>query len=33
MPVIYDSEVEICHMPEDNHKDRDLAAFVCVPGG
>ncbi len=28
MPVIYDSEVEICHMPEDNHKDRDLAAFA-----
>lgn len=28
MPVIYDSEIEICHMPENNHKDRDLAAFV-----
>lgn len=27
-PVIYDSEIEIRHMPEQNHKDRDLAAFV-----
>lgn len=27
-PVIYDSDIEICHMPENNHKDRDLAAFV-----
>lgn len=27
-PVIYDSEIEIRHMPENNHKDRDLAAFV-----
>ncbi len=27
-PVIYDSEIEIRHMPEHNHKDRDLAAFV-----
>ena len=27
-PVIYDSEIEICHMPENNHKDRDLAAFA-----
>lgn len=26
-PVIYDSGIEICHMPESNHKDRDLAAF------
>lgn len=26
-PVIYDSEIEILHMPESNHKDRDLAAF------
>ncbi len=26
-PVIYDSDVEILHMPEHNHKDRDLAAF------
>lgn len=27
-PVIYDSEIEIRHMPEKNHKDRDLAAFL-----
>lgn len=27
-PVIYDSEIEIRHMPENNHKDRDLAAFA-----
>ena len=27
-PVVYDSDIEICHMPENNHKDRDLAAFV-----
>lgn len=27
-PVIYDSEIEIQHMPENNHKDRDLAAFA-----
>lgn len=27
-PVIYDSDVAILHMPEDNHKDRDLASFV-----
>lgn len=27
-PVIYDSDIEICHMPENNHKDRDLAAFL-----
>ena len=27
-PVIYDSEIEICHMPQTNHKDRDLAAFA-----
>lgn len=26
-PVIYDSEIEIRHLPENNHKDRDLAAF------
>ena len=31
-PVIYDSEIEICHMPENNHKDRDLAAFVRRTG-
>ncbi len=29
-PVIYDSEVEIRHMPESNHKDRDLAAFLRI---
>lgn len=27
-PVIYDSEIEICHLPQSSHKDRDLAAFV-----
>ena len=27
-PVIYDSDIEICHMPENSHKDRDLAVFV-----
>mgnify|MGYP002510877863 CR=1 FL=1 len=27
-PVIYDSDIEICHLPEANHKDRDLAAFA-----
>ena len=27
-PVIYDSDVAILHMPENNHKDRDLASFV-----
>jgi len=27
-PVIYDSEIEICHLPQDSHKDRDLAAFA-----
>ncbi|MCM1089123.1 MAG: glycosyltransferase family 2 protein [Muribaculaceae bacterium] len=26
-PVIYDSDVVITHMPEGNHKDRDIAAF------
>ena len=31
-PVIYDSDIEICHMPENNHKDRDLAAFVRMTG-
>ena len=31
-PVIYDSEIEIQHMPENNHKDRDLAAFVRMTG-
>ena len=27
-PVIYDSEIEICHLPQNSHKDRDLAAFA-----
>ncbi len=27
-PVIYDSDIAIRHMPENNHKDRDLAAFL-----
>ena len=27
-PVIYDSDVTILHMPESNHKDRDLASFA-----
>lgn len=27
-PVIYDSDIEIIHMPEHNHKNRDLAAFA-----
>lgn len=27
-PVIYDSEICIKHLPEENHKDRDLAAFA-----
>lgn len=27
-PVIYDSEICIQHLPEKNHKDRDLAAFA-----
>lgn len=31
-PVIYDSEIEICHMPESNHKDRDLASFRRMTG-
>ena len=31
-PVIYDSDIEICHLPENNHKDRDLAAFVRMTG-
>ena len=32
LPLIYDSEIEIRHMPENNHKDRDLAAFVRRTG-
>lgn len=27
-PVIYDSAICIQHLPEENHKDRDLAAFA-----
>ena len=27
-PVIYDSDVEILHLPQGNHASRDLAAFV-----
>lgn len=27
-PVIYDSNVAILHLPDSNHKNRDLAAFV-----
>ena len=27
-PVIYDSEIQIRHLPEENHKDRDLRAFA-----
>lgn len=27
-PVIYDSDIEICHMPQNSHKDRDLEAFA-----
>lgn len=26
-PVIYDSDIAITHLPENNHKDRDLKAF------
>lgn len=31
-PVIYDSEIEICHMPQSSHKDRDLEAFARLVG-
>ncbi len=31
-PVIYDSQIEIIHMPECNHKDRDLASFARMTG-
>ena len=31
-PLIYDSDIEIQHMPENNHKDRDLATFVRMTG-
>ena len=27
-PVIYDSDIQIQHLPEENHKDRDLRAFA-----
>lgn len=27
-PVVYDSDIAILHMPESNHKDRDLASFA-----
>lgn len=27
-PVIYDSDIAIMHMPEQNHKDRDLRTFA-----
>ena len=27
-PLIFDSDIAIRHMPENNHKDRDLTAFV-----
>lgn len=27
LPVVYDSDIEITHMPEQNHKDRDIAIF------
>lgn len=27
-PAVYDSDIEILHMPEKNHKDRDIAAFA-----
>ena len=29
-PVIYDSEIQIQHLPEENHKDRDLRAFAAL---
>ena len=29
-PVTYDSEICIQHLPEENHKDRDLAAFARI---
>ncbi len=29
-PVIYDSNVAILHLPDSNHKNRDLAAFVWM---
>lgn len=34
-PVIYDSDISILHMPQNNHKDRDLASFkrIVASGG
>lgn len=29
-PVVYDSDVTIMHMPENSHKDRDLASFERI---
>lgn len=29
-PIIYDSDIEIIHMPEANHSDRDFKAFLTV---
>lgn len=28
LPVVYDSEIEITHLPENNHAGRDFAAFL-----
>ncbi|HOO78781.1 MAG TPA: glycosyltransferase family 2 protein [Lachnospiraceae bacterium] len=27
-PVVYDSDVEICHMPENEHEKRDFSIFI-----
>ena len=34
-PVIFDSDISIMHMPQNNHKDRDLASFrrIVSSGG
>lgn len=34
-PVIFDSDISILHMPQNNHKDRDLASFkrIIASGG
>ena len=34
MPVIYDSDIVITHLPEENHAGRDLASFYrhCMEG-
>ena len=32
-PVVFDSEIEITHLPEKNHADRDLAAFRKLTEG